>query len=164
MNTLVIENKSYVVVPAENSPALQKKAALKSRPEKTLAGLLPLVLITALLLFAFCSNVAAQEKKQLVRVAKLIIDSAQLESYKALLKEGIETAVQVEPGVLTLYAVSEKDHPTRFTILEIYADANAYKSHLQTPHFLKYKTGTKNMVKSLELVETVPLVPGMKIK
>jgi hypothetical protein len=36
MNTLVIENKSYVVVPAENYQALQKKAALKSRPEKTL--------------------------------------------------------------------------------------------------------------------------------
>lgn len=36
MNTLVIENKSYVVVPAESYQALQKKAALKSRPEKTL--------------------------------------------------------------------------------------------------------------------------------
>lgn len=36
MNTLVIENKSYVVVPMENFQALQKKAALKSRPEKTL--------------------------------------------------------------------------------------------------------------------------------
>jgi hypothetical protein len=36
MTTLVIENKSYVVVPAENYQALQKKAALKSRPEKTL--------------------------------------------------------------------------------------------------------------------------------
>jgi hypothetical protein len=36
MNTLVIDNKSYVVVPAENYQALQKKAALKSRPEKTL--------------------------------------------------------------------------------------------------------------------------------
>jgi hypothetical protein len=36
MNTLVIENKSYVVVPTERYQALQKKAALKSRPEKTL--------------------------------------------------------------------------------------------------------------------------------
>ena len=36
MNTLVIDNKTYVVVTTENYPALQKKAALKSRPEKTL--------------------------------------------------------------------------------------------------------------------------------
>ena len=36
MNTLIIDNKSYVVVPTENYQALQEKAALKSRPEKTL--------------------------------------------------------------------------------------------------------------------------------
>ena len=100
----------------------------------------------------------------MVRLAKLVIDSAQLENYKALLKEEIETSVRVEPGVKTLYAVSEKNNPTHITILEIYADTTEYKSHLQTPHFIKYKTGTKDMVKSLELVATTPLVPGMKIK
>ena len=36
MTTLVIENKSYVVVSVESYQALQKKAALKARPEKTL--------------------------------------------------------------------------------------------------------------------------------
>lgn len=110
------------------------------------------------------SHASAQAKKQIVRLAKLIIDPAQLEPYKAALKESAETAVRVEPGVLTLYAVSEKNNPTHFTILEIYADSAAYRAHLQTPHFLKYKNGTKDMVKSLELVETDPLVPGMKIK
>lgn len=117
-----------------------------------------------LLVVSCCTNAVAQERKQVVRLAKLVIDSTQLEKYKALLKEGAETAVRVEPGVLTLYAVSEKEHPTRFTILEIYADSTAYKAHLQTPHFLKYKTATNGMVRSLELVETVPLVPLMKIK
>jgi quinol monooxygenase YgiN len=72
--------------------------------------------------------------------------------------------VRIEPGVLTLYAVSKKENPTHFTVLEIYADSAAYKSHLQTSHFIKYKTGTKDMVKSLELVETTPLIPDMKIK
>ena len=112
----------------------------------------------------FGSNAAAQEKVQIVRLAKLVIDSAQLENYKVALKEGIETAVRLEPGVMTLYAVSEKDKPTHITILEIYADSEAYKLHLQTPHFLKYKTMTKDMVKFLELVETVPLISEMKIK
>jgi 4-carboxymuconolactone decarboxylase len=93
-----------------------------------------------------------------------VIDPAQLESYKAILKEEIEASVSKEPGVLTLYAVSEKENPNHITILEIYANTDAYQSHLTTPHFLKYKNGTKDMVKSLELVETVPLVPGMKIK
>ena len=100
----------------------------------------------------------------MVRLAKLVIDSVQLENYNAMLKEEIEASMRIEPGVLSLYAVSEKNNPTHITILEIYADTVAYKLHLQTPHFIKYKNGAKNMVKSLELVETVPLVPGMKIK
>ena len=100
----------------------------------------------------------------MVRLAKLVIDSIQLEKYKASLKEEIEASVQLEPGVLTLYAVAEKNNPTHITILEIYADTVSYKAHLQTPHFIKYRNGTKDMVKSLELVETIPLVPGMKIK
>ena len=107
---------------------------------------------------------SAQEKEQKVRLAKLVIDSSQLDSYLAFLKEGIETAMRVEPGVLTLYAVSEKEKPTHITILEIYADEDAYQSHLLTPHFVKYKNGTMEMVKSLELVESTPIVPGMKIK
>ena len=107
---------------------------------------------------------SAQANNQMVRLAKLVIDSTQLESYTAALKEEIETSVRVESGVLTLYAVAEKNNPTHITILEIYADTAAYTAHLQTPHFIQYKNATKNMVKSLELVETIPLVPGMKIK
>jgi|SRR6188474_1773409 len=122
------------------------------------------VLTLAMLTFFFCNNVSAQNSNQIVRLAKLVIDSTQLESYKAALKEEIETSIQLEPGVLTLYAVSEKDKPTHITILEIYANAESYKAHVQTPHFIKYKTATKDMVKSLELIETVPLLPGMKIK
>jgi quinol monooxygenase YgiN len=121
----------------------------------------------ALVLFFASIEVFSQElkqSKQMVRLAKLTIDARQLDNYKAVLKEEIEASVRLEPGVLTLYAVSERNNPTHITILEIYADSSAYKSHLQTPHFIKYKTATKDMVKALELVETDPLIPGMKIK
>jgi quinol monooxygenase YgiN len=121
--------------------------------------LLLLILITSLY-----TKTIAQGNKQMVRLAKVVIDSAQLESYHSLLKEEIETSINKEPGVLTLYAVAEKTKPTRITILEIYADAEAYKKHIQTPHFQKYKNSTKDMVKSLELVETIPLIPEMEIK
>ena len=126
--------------------------------------LVSLMLIAVMLSFVFCDNSSAQQKNQMVRLAKLVIDSTQLENYNTLLKEEIEASVRLEPGVLTLYAVAEKNNPTHITILEIYADTVAYRSHLQTPHFLKYKNGTKDMVKSLELVETNPIIPGMKIK
>jgi Uncharacterized conserved protein len=100
----------------------------------------------------------------MVRLAKLVIDSTQLNNYNTLLKEEIETSVKVEPGVLTLYAVAEKNKPTHITILEIYADEEAYEKHIRTAHFLKYKNETINMVKSLELIEAIPIVPEMKIK
>src|SRR6187402_206000 len=122
------------------------------------------ILIITMMTFFFCGQTSVQNKNQMVRLAKLVIDSTQLENYNALLKEEIEASVRLEPCVLTLYAVSEKNNPTHITILEIYTDTVAYKAHLQTPHFIKYKTGTKDMVKSFELVETTPLVPGMKIK
>jgi len=106
----------------------------------------------------------ARQKPPVVHLAKLQIDPTQLENYKNALKEEIETSVRIEPGVLSLEAVAEKDNPSHITILEVYTDTTAYKAHLTTPHFKKYKSATKEMVKSLELVDTVPVVLGMKGK
>jgi quinol monooxygenase YgiN len=75
-----------------------------------------------------------------------------------LLKEEIETSVRVEKGVLSVNAVGEKGQPHRITIFEIYADTGAYQSHLKAPHFKNYKTATQHMVKSLELIETEPVI------
>jgi hypothetical protein len=46
----------------------------------------------------------------------------------------------------------------------MYADTAAYQFHIQTPHFLKYKNGTLDMVMELELIDTDPLIPELKIK
>lgn len=103
-------------------------------------------------------------ENNLVRLSKITVDPAQLDAYNAFLKEEIEASIRLEPGVLTLYATAEKEAPHKVTILEIYADRTAYESHLQTPHFQKYKQGTLSMVKELELVDVKPLIPGLKIK
>ena len=106
----------------------------------------------------------AKPSEQLVRLSKIVVDPERLDEYNAFLKEEIEASMRLEPGVLTLYATAEKERPNRVTILEIYADEQAYRSHLQTPHFQKYKQGTLDMVESLELVDSTPLIPGLKIK
>lgn len=105
-----------------------------------------------LLMLIFYNNTMAQQKHQMVRLAKIQVDPAQLDSYNAALKEQMTTAVRVEPGVLTYYAVADIDDPSHITILEIYADTAAYKAHIETAHFKKYKATVQNMVKSLELV------------
>lgn len=122
------------------------------------------LIIIIIMTIGFVSNTFAQDKKLVVRIAQLEIDSSQLEAYKAALKIHAETAVRVEAGVLNLYAVYEKDKPTHVTVFEIYATEEAYKTHLLTPHFIKYKTTTKDMVKSLELIETVPIALETKYK
>ncbi|MDL2224202.1 antibiotic biosynthesis monooxygenase [Bacteroidales bacterium OttesenSCG-928-M06] len=99
-----------------------------------------------------------------VRLSVITIDSTQLDEYNAFLKEEIEASMSLESGVLTLYAVAEKENPNKVVILEIYADEEAYQQHIKTPHFLKYKEGTLDMVQSLELIDTTPLIPGLKIK
>ncbi|WP_375434948.1 putative quinol monooxygenase [uncultured Hymenobacter sp.] len=109
-------------------------------------------------------SAAAQSPATVVRIAKLHIKPAQLVSYTAALKEEIEVSVRLEPGVLNLYAVADKNDPAALTIFEVYASPEAYKAHLKTPHFKKYKTSTKDMIQSLELLETVPVVLEAKSK
>lgn len=94
----------------------------------------------------------------LVRIAELEIDPDQLIAYKNSLSDEIATSVREEPGVLMLNAVSVKDHPSQVRIFETYKDQASYESHLQSPHFKKYKETTHGMVKSLKLLETVPII------
>ncbi|UVC09317.1 antibiotic biosynthesis monooxygenase [Rhizobium sp. TH2] len=95
---------------------------------------------------------------KIVKIAELEIDPEQIDAYRALLAEEIEASVDLEPGVLMLHAVAERERPAQIRILEVYADRTAYEAHLLTPHFLKYKTGTAGMVKSLRLVDVDPVM------
>jgi hypothetical protein len=92
-----------------------------------------------------------------------------------------DDATKRHPGSLTSYASREKNGALRpslecplcnnghreidarhfkllVTIFETYKDQAAYESHLQTPHFKKYKAETQGMVKSLKLIETEPIM------
>jgi quinol monooxygenase YgiN len=122
------------------------------------------VLLSAPILAAFFgSRALAQEaQEQYLQLAEIEIVPAQLDAYKAAAKEQIEAAIRLEPGVLVLYSVSEKDRPTHIKVFEIYRNAEAYRAHLQTAHFKKYKAATETMVRSLKLVRTVPVMLGAK--
>ena len=108
--------------------------------------------------------VAEEPRVPYVRIAELEIDPAQLESYKAAVKEEMETSVRVEPGVLAIYAVAEKDNPSRLRFFEMYADEAAYKAHRETTHYKKYADATKGMIISRRLIETVPIQLSAKTK
>jgi quinol monooxygenase YgiN len=116
------------------------------------------LVISILMSLLFGGSAAeAQVKGLLVRLAEIEIDSGHLEEYAALLKEEAEASVRLEPGVISIFPMFQKDNPTEIRILEIYASQEAYEAHLQTPHFKKYKTTTLEMVKSLKLIDMEPL-------
>ena len=112
-----------------------------------------------------CWRLAAEPMPgPMVRGAELEIKPSQVEAYKAALREEIEASIRLEPGVLTLYAVAVRNHPAQIRIFETYADEAAYRAHLETPHFKKYKVVTEKMIRSLRLVETDPIALGGKGK
>ena len=96
----------------------------------------------------------AQNSNIMYRIAKIKVDSNQLEKYKAALQEQMNAAIKLEPGVLSYTVVADKKDATSITIFEVYANIDAYQSHIQAPHFKKYKETVKDMVLSLELIDT----------
>ena len=125
------------------------------------------ILTIGMALFAmlFGDVAMSEQRTQLhIQIAEIDVDPAQIASYEAAVAEHIESAIRLEPGVLVLYSVANKDNPTHVTVFEIYRDREAYLAHLQAPHFLKYKATVEKMVKSLKLIPVDPIALGTKAK
>ena len=99
----------------------------------------------------------------IVRLSKVEVWPQYLDEYMQYATEVGEISLRTEPGVLTMYAVGEKDNPCKITILETYASREAYDRHIASVHFQKYKQGTLHMVKSLELTDQTPLNPANRL-
>ncbi len=95
----------------------------------------------------------------MVRIAEIEIDPEYLEEYLSILKEEAAASVRLEPGVICIYPMYEKEKPSLIRLLEIYSNPQAYEAHLQTPHFRHYKTATLPMVKALRLVDMEAIDP-----
>lgn len=92
-----------------------------------------------------------------IRIAYLHIKQDQLTPFLTAVKEGMEAALRTEPGVVAIYAVADKNDPTKMTFFEMYVDENAYQTHRATPHFQKYFHTTKDMIAERVLLEAVPV-------
>lgn len=95
----------------------------------------------------------AMQADGIVRLSKIEVEPQHLDEYMKFAAEVGEVSLRTEPGVLTMYAVSDKENPCLITILETYASEEAYRQHIASVHFLKYKQGTLHMVKSLQLCD-----------
>ena len=133
---------------------------------KTLSSAFLCVLLSssAVMAAGTAASTADPYAGNIVRLSKITVDPEQVEAYKVFAAEVGRESMKTEPGVRVLYSVQEKKDPTKFTILEIYEDDAAYRHHIGTAHFKKYKEGTIKMVRELELIDCNPLVPEALIK
>ncbi|SFW66550.1 carboxymuconolactone decarboxylase family protein [Chitinophaga sancti] len=89
----------------------------------------------------------------MVRISEIEIIPEFLEQYRTILKEEAAASVNIEPGVVAIFPMFQREAPNQVRIVEIYAEKSAYEHHLATPQFKKYKETTLKMVKSLKLVD-----------
>lgn len=95
----------------------------------------------------------------MIRLSEIEIAPEYLDEYLAILKEESSASVKLEPGVISIYPMYQKENPNEIRILEIYANQEAYQSHIASAHFKHYKTTTMKMVKSLKLVDMNSIAP-----
>ena len=103
----------------------------------------------------------ASLENAIFRIAEIEVKPAFLDAYLAAAADVGATSVREEPGVLCIFPMQDAERPTSIRIVEIYRDEAAYKAHLATPHFLRYKTGTPHMIESLRLAPMRPLDPSL---
>ena len=96
--------------------------------------------------------------ERVVRLAEIEVFPEKLSEYLCYAKEVGTVSMATEPGVIGLFSTQDKSDSCKVYILEVYADREAYQDHLKTAHFKKYKEGTADMVKTLKLIDTNPMV------
>jgi autoinducer 2-degrading protein len=90
-------------------------------------------------------EVLAQSDLPYINSVDIDVAPAQIDNYLTALKENGAASVH-EPGCRAFnIAVSQKDTNHVF-VFEVYDNAAAFDSHLETDHFKKYAAATKDMV------------------
>ena len=129
------------------------------QPRLTALGLDPQAILSDNAQRLFGADIPVREYgEKVVRLAEIEIVPEKLSTYLEYAAEVGRVSMAKEPGVIALFSMQDKADPCKVYILEVYADQQAYEAHIQTTHFRKYKDGTADMVRSLKLIDTLPLV------
>ncbi len=120
------------------------------------------ILIALLVFLGLTMTAYALENKNndmIIRISEIEVYPEYLNEYLVFAREVAKASIDKEEGVISIYPMQVIKNNNQIRILEIYKNEEAYKKHIASAHFQKYKQGTLSMVKSLELVDTYQLVP-----
>lgn len=78
------------------------------------------------------------------------------QAFKQVVLPEMAQSLNVEEGVLAMYAAIDKEKSNRWYFYEIYASQTAYEAHRNTPHFKDYLKQTADMTSYKESVAVIP--------
>lgn len=125
------------------------------------------ILLILVILVVFTGGISALAKGfvqdnnngMIIRISEIEVYPEYLGEYLKYAKEVAEKSVKNEKDVVSIYPMALIENNTQIRILEIYKNQDAYKKHIVSSHFKKYKESTLHMVKTLNLVDTYQLCP-----
>ncbi len=77
--------------------------------------------------------------------------------FKNIVLPEMAESLNVEKGVLAMYAATDSQTPNRWYFYEVYASEEAYQLHRQTPHFRDYLRQTAHMSASKDAIPVKPV-------
>lgn len=105
-------------------------------------------------------NAPEPSDDMLVRISEIEVYPEYLDEYMKFALQVGETSVREESGVVAIFPMIQQRDSCQIRIIEIYANQQAYRHHIDTEHFQTYKQGTLHMVKKLDLVDMIPMNPS----
>jgi quinol monooxygenase YgiN len=75
----------------------------------------------------------------LLHTAHLKVREDVVEAFKTRLQRHARTSVEAEPGCHRFDVHQEREEPTLFFLIEVYADEAALETHRQSPHYKAFR-------------------------
>nr|WP_315012603.1 antibiotic biosynthesis monooxygenase family protein [uncultured Capnocytophaga sp.] len=117
------------------------------------------IFLTLIVIISCLTTQAQNREKMKIRLAEINIVPEYREEYLKRAEKIGALSVEKEQGVICIFPMVMQEAPLQVCIVEIYRDEAAYQAHIQTPHFLEYKSSTLKMIESLKLIEMDALDP-----
>ena len=117
------------------------------------------IFLTFIVIISCLTTQAQNREKMKIRLAEINIVPEYREEYLKRAEKVGALSVEKEQGVICIFPMVMQEAPLQVRIVEIYRDEAAYQAHIQTPHFLEYKSSTLKMIESLKLIEMDALDP-----
>lgn len=95
-----------------------------------------------------------------VNLVTVAVQAEHARAFERIVRDEMAQSLNVESGVLAMYAGTAKENPELWYFLEIYADNDAYQKHRQTPHFQNYLKSTEHMTSSKNFIPVRPHLLG----